>query len=303
MSILLDGSTRVLIQGITGGEARQQLPYMLAYGTRIVAGVSPGKGGSRVEGIPVHDTIEEACAEHAIDMAVLFVPARHCREAALEAIAARIPTVVIVAEGVPHHDAALVLQEAREQGVRVIGPNAQGIISPGKAKVGGTGGDRPDRIFRPGPVGIISRSGGMGAEVASMLTRGGIGQSTYAAIGGDLLIGSDYCDLFSLYQEDPETRVLFLFGELGTGREEAAAVAIEDGKFRKPVVAFVAGDFLEGLAQGITFGHTGTLVKGSAGTAAGKKARLREAGVLVADRLDEIPGLVREALNQTLPLR
>src|SRR5439155_4793687 len=192
MSILLHAESRVLVQGITGREATLHVAYMRAYGTRVVAGVSPGRGGESADGIPVYDTVRQALRSHQVDVDVLFVPARFVRDAALEAIEAGIPLVVILAEGVPHHDTADLLARATEIGVRVVGPNSQGIMSPGKAKVGGPGGDRPDLMFRPGPVGIMSRSGGMGAEVAMALTKSGIGQSTYVAVGGDLLVGTEF---------------------------------------------------------------------------------------------------------------
>ncbi|HEX7128201.1 MAG TPA: CoA-binding protein [Thermodesulfobacteriota bacterium] len=298
MSILLDGSTRVLVQGITGREASLHVPYMQRYGTRIVAGVSPGKGGGEVHGVPVYDTVRDAVRAHEVDLAVLFVSARFTRDAALETIESRVPVAVLLAEGVPHHDAAEIVERAREVGVRVIGPNSQGMISPGKAKVGGTGGDRPDLIFRPGPVGVISRSGGMGAEVAMALTKAGIGQSTYVAIGGDLVIGSEYTDLLPLFDADPDTRAVVLFAEPGTGREEAAAEFIARTGFAKPVVAFVSGEILERLPRGMHFGHTGALIEAGLGRPSQKKAALRAAGVRIAERFDDIVPLVREALAE-----
>jgi succinyl-CoA synthetase alpha subunit len=301
MSILLDSTSRVLVQGISGREAGLHVPYMRAYGTRVVAGVSPGKGGEDVAGVPVYDSIRAARKVHDVDMSVLFIPARYVRDAALEAIEAGIPLVVILAEGVPHHDAAEILARAREEGVRVLGPNSQGVISPGKAKVGGPGGDRPGLMFRPGPVGVISRSGGMGAEISMALTKAGIGQSTYVAIGGDLLIGTEYTDLLPLFQEDPETHTVFLFGEPGTGREEGAAELIRRKEFTKPVVAFVAGEFLESLPRGVHFGHTGALIDGGLGRPSRKKAILREVGVQVAEHLDEIVPLVKAALTSAVP--
>jgi succinyl-CoA synthetase alpha subunit len=298
MSILLDHGTRVLVQGIAGREAAVHVAYMRGYGTQIVAGVAPGRGGQEINGVRVYDTVRAACRAERVDLSVLFVPARFVRDAALEAIAARVPIIVILAEGVPHHDAAEILARAGDAGVIVIGPNSQGLMSPGKAKVGASGGDRPDLIFSPGPVGVISRSGGMGAEVCMALTKAGIGQSTYVAIGGDLLIGSEFTDLLPLFQMDPETRVVFLFGEPGTGREEAAADLIARGTFTKPVVAFITGEFLEALPPGAQFGHTGALIEGNRGRPSWKKQVLRNAGVHVADDLDDIVPLVRGALLQ-----
>ncbi len=296
MSILLDDGTRVLVQGVAGREAAVHVPYMRAYGTRVVGGVAPGRGRQEIGGVPVYDTVRAACQTERVDLSVLFVPARFVRDAALEAIAARVPIIVILAEGVPHHDAAEILARADEMGVKVLGPNSQGLISPGKAKVGGPGGDRPELMFRPGPVGVISRSGGMGAEVCMALTKAGIGQSTYVAVGGDLLIGMEFTDLLPLFEADPETHVVFLFGEPGTGREEAAAELVGRGAVTKPVVAFITGEFLERLPRGMHFGHTGTLIEGDRGRPSLKKRLLREAGVRVADDLDEIVPLVRAAL-------
>jgi succinyl-CoA synthetase alpha subunit len=296
MSILLDGQTRVLVQGITGRQARHHVAYMVRYGTAVVAGVSPGKGGVPIDGIPVYDSVAEARDRHRPDVAVLFVPGHAAREAALESIACAIPLVVILAEGVPHHDAADVLDRARAQGVRVIGPNSQGMISPGRAKLGGTGGEFPERMYRPGPVGIVSRSGGMGGEIASALSRRGIGQSTSVSIGGDLLIGTAFADLLPLFEADPETSVMVLFGEPGTGHEEAAAQMLADGRITKPVVAFVCGEALEQLPRGMSFGHTSGLIGRGIGSPARKKRLLREAGALVAERFEHVPDLVGEAL-------
>ena len=296
MSILLDEQSRVLVQGITGQQARTHVKYMVKYGTRVVAGVAPGRGGAEVDGLPVFDTVRAALRQREVDVAVLFIPGRAARDAALEAIDNGVPLVVILAEGVPHHDTAEVLARARARGVRVIGPNAQGMISPGKAKLGGTGGQYPERLYMPGPVGIISRSGGMGGEIGSALTRAGIGQSTYVSIGGDLLIGSSFADLLPLFEADPETRAVVLFGEPGTGHEEAAADLIASGKVAKPVVAFVAGEALESLPRGMSFGHTGGLIARGLGSPRRKKQVLRDAGALVAERFTDIPRLVAEAL-------
>lgn len=296
MSVLLDGTTRVLVQGITGQQARRHVGYMRAYGTNVVAGVAPGRGGQAVDGVPVFDTVRSAVRAHPADLAVLFVPARSARDAALEAIEAGIGTVVVLAEGVPHHDGAEVIAAARRKGVRVVGPNSQGMISPGKAKIGGTGGPIPERMFRPGPVGIVSRSGGMGGEIGFALTRAGIGQSTYVAIGGDLMIGTAFADLAPLYEADPETEALVIFGEAGTAHEEDMADLVASGRFTKPVVALIVGEALEAVPRGTSFGHTSALVGRGLGSTSGKKRRLREAGARVAEVFSDVPRLVAEAL-------
>lgn len=296
MSVLLDGGTRVMIQGITGGQARNHVRYMRDYGTNVVCGVSPGKGGQRVEGVPVYDTVGSALADHQVDLTVLFIGATRVKDAALEAIENGIPTTFILEDGVPLHDASEVMTRARARGVRVIGPSAQGMISPGKAKIGGTGGAEPARVFRPGPAGIISRSGGMGVETSLLLSRHGIGQSTYVAIGGDLMTGTGFVDLLPLFEADPETRVIVMFGEPGTSQEEDAAALIASGAITKPVVAFVAGISLESLPQGLSFGHTSAIMGSGAGSASAKRAALRAAGVAVAERFNDIPRLVADRL-------
>lgn len=296
MSILLDRTTRVMVQGITGGQARNHARYMRDYGTNIVCGVSPGKGGQILDGIPVYDTVAAALRKHAVDLSVLFIGAQRVKDAALEAVEHAIPTTFILEDGVPLHDACEVLTRARVRGVRVVGPSAQGMISPSKAKIGGTGGSEPLRVFQPGPVGIISRSGGMGVETSLLLGRHGIGQSTYVAIGGDLMTGTGFADLLPLFEADAETRVVVLFGEPGTSQEEEAATLIASGAITKPVVAFVAGVSLEALPKGLTFGHTSAIMGSGAGSASAKKAALRSAGVRVADRFNDILPLVRTAL-------
>jgi len=296
VSILLDGESRVLVQGIAARQARTHLPYMLRYGTKVVAGVAPGRGGEAIEGVPAYDTVAAALRHHAVDVSVLFIPAPAARDAALEAIEHGVPLVQVLAEGVPHHDAAEILERAAAKGVRVIGPNSQGMISPGKAKLGGTGGAEPERLFRPGPVGIVSRSGGMGGEIGNALTRRGIGQSTYVSIGGDLLIGTGFAPLLELFEGDPETRAVVMFGEPGTGHEEEAADLVRAGGFTKPLIALIVGEALERLPKGMSFGHTSSIIERGLGSPARKKELLREAGALVAETFAELPELVATAL-------
>jgi succinyl-CoA synthetase alpha subunit len=280
MSILLDGQSRVLVQGITGRQARTHVKYMVSYGTRVVAGVSPGKGGTEVEGIPVFDTVRSALQKHEVDISVLFIAAPGVRDAALAAIEHRVPLVLVLAESVPHRDTAEICHRASLNGVRVIGPNSQGMITPGKAKLGGTGGQFPERMYLPGPVGIMSRSGGMGGEIGSALTQQGIGQSTYVSVGGDLLTGTSFADLLPLFEADSQTRAVVMFGEPGTGHEETAAALIASGAITKPVVAFVCGEALEQLPRGMSFGHTSSIISRGFGSPSRKRQLLREAGVL-----------------------
>jgi succinyl-CoA synthetase alpha subunit len=298
MTILIDENSNVLVQGITGRQARTHVPYMIRYGTKVVAGVAPGKGGTAIEGISVYDSVAKAVQNHPVDVSVLFVPAPYAKDAALEAVESNVPLVVVLAEGVPHHDAAEIIDQATKRGLRLIGPNSQGMISPGKAKLGGTGGAEPEQLYKAGPVGIISRSGGMGGEIANVLTRNGIGQSTYVSIGGDLLIGTGFVPLLRLFEEDPETRAVVMFGEPGTGHEEEVADLVRGGEFTKPLIALIVGEAVEKLPKGMSFGHTSSIIARGLGSPSRKKRLLREAGVMVAETLSEIATLVENAFGK-----
>lgn len=303
MSILLDASTKVVVQGITGWQARQHVPWMVAYGTSIAAGTSPGKGGERVADIPVYDSVADAvAADGPFDATVIFARGRDTADAALEAIDAGVRLVLMLAEGVPFRDTMLVTAAARDANATVVGPNSQGIISPGQAKLGGTGGDRPDRLFSPGRVGVVSRSGGMGQETCWLLGKHGIGQSTYVALGGELLTGCDFVDIVGLFDDDPQTDVVVVFGEPGTSREEQLAEHIADGRVRKPVIAHVAGSFVESRGDGLAFGHAGAVVDGERGAPSAKRRLLTEAGARVAERWSDIPRLVADAMDLPCPV-
>jgi len=296
MSILLDENSHVLVQGITGQQARTHVSYMVRYGTQVVAGVSPGKGGTAQDGIPVYDSVRTALSKHSVNISVLFIPAPYARDAALEAIENGVAIVVVLAEGVPHHDAAEMIDRASRRGVRLIGPNSQGMISPGKAKLGGTGGSEPERLYQPGPVGIISRSGGMGGEISNALTRRGIGQSTYVSIGGDLLIGTDSVSLLRLFEEDLQTRAVVMFGEPGTGHEEEVAKFVCEEGFTKPLIALVVGESIEKMPKGMSFGHTSSIIARGFGSPARKRKLLRQAGIKVADSFSDLARRVEQAL-------
>lgn len=297
MPILVGASTRILVQGITGREAATFTLESLAYGARIVAGVSPGKGGARVHGVPVFDGVRSALREQPCDASVISVPPPFALEAALEALEHGIRLLVIVTERVPRKDAAAILEHARAArasgAARVIGPNSLGVISPGLARCGMCGGsaDAVRRAYSPGGVGIISRSGGMMTEIASLLTQAGIGQSTCVSIGGDPLVGSTFLDLLPLFEADPETRSLVLFCEPGGAMEEHLAEHLRSRGSRLRIVAFIAGRFAD-QRQGVRFGHAGALVNGAQGSPAGKARALAGAGVRVAAKLSEIPALV-----------
>ncbi|MDP3771964.1 MAG: succinate--CoA ligase subunit alpha [bacterium] len=299
MSILIDKKTRILIQGITGNEGARACREALAYGTKVLAGVTPGKGGQRVEGVPVYNTIAEAMRIHAaINTSLIVVPGVFVKDAALEAIHARIPLIVILTEHVPAADAALIVHTARRYGVRIVGPSSIGIISPGKAKIGSIGTAEIAHVFRPGPIGVISKSGGMTAEIAVVLGRAGFGQSTVVGIGGDLIIGSDFADLLVLYKDDPETRAIVLFGEVGGTYEERAAEYIAQARFKKPVVALIAGRFAEALSEETVLGHAGAIVARGRGSYASKIRALKKAGVHIASSVEEIPLILKRVMGR-----
>ncbi len=296
MSILVDATTRILVLGITGREAVSFTRDTLDYGGQVVAGVTPGRGGRDVHGIPVYDTVREAVAAHGAYAAVIAVPPRALRDAAFECIAYRIPLVVIVTERVPRRDAAQIVELAAREGVRIIGPNSMGLISPGKTKVGSVGGPAADtaRSFVPGSIGIMSRSGGMTTEIASLLAQHGLGVSTAISIGGDPITGSSFASLLPLFEADPETEAVVTFSEPG-GPAEAELVETlheREAGTRLRIVSFIAGDFMAEM-PGVRFGHAGALVQREEDSAAAKSAMLRTAGVHVAERLGDIPALVR----------
>lgn len=298
MGIIVDRATRVLVQGITGSEGSRAAAEMLKYGTRVVAGVRPGKAGQRIHDVPVYDSVVDAIAQHPdVNASLIAVPASAVLAAAAEAIAARIPLVVLLTEHVPTRAAAEVLAAARDAGVRIVGPSSVGIIAPGKGKIGAIGSSEVADVFRPGRIGVISKSGGMTAELAVALSRGGFGISTAVGIGGDILIGSDFVDMLRCFQDDGETDAVVCFGEVGGSYEELAAGYIASGAFTKPVVAIIAGKFTDTLPIGTTLGHAGAIVAKGRGSYRSKIDALRSAGVRIADRLEEIPVLLRQALH------
>lgn len=289
MAILLDRKTRVLVQGITGREARMVTKHMLTYGTAVVCGVTPGRGGDEVAGVPVYDTVAEAVAAHRPTAALVSVPPAATLDAALEAIEAGLRLLLIATERVPKHDALRLLHAASAARVRVIGPNSAGLINPSqRIKLGAIGGDRPERAFVPGRIGVISRSGGMTAELGLMLQRRGFGVSTAVSVGGDALIGTPPAELLPLFQADPETDAVVLFSEPGTRFEEDVAGALADGRFCKPLFALVAGRFTESLPEGTAFGHAAAIIRGGSGRPSAKLAALRKAGAWATEDLDEL---------------
>lgn len=281
MSILIDHMTRVLVQGITGREGRFHTGSMLAYGTHIVAGVTPGKGGTFVEQVPVYDSVAEAARDTRIDASIVFVPAGFAVDALYEAVDAEIKLIVCITEGIPMQDMMGVCRYAVLKGTRLIGPNCPGVISPGRSKIGIMPGD----IYTAGSIGIVSRSGTLTYEVVAALTQHGIGQSTCVGIGGDPIIGSSFVDILTLFEQDRETKAIVLIGEIG-GTDEEAAARYVSSRVSKPVVAFIAG---KGAPPERRMGHAGALIAAGGTTAEEKMQILREHGVLVVDRPNQIP--------------
>ncbi len=289
MSILLDNTTRVIVQGITGREGQFHTRNMLAAGTNVVGGTTPGKGGQTIENLPVFDTVAQAKAATDANATCIFVPASGAADAIVEAATAGIELIVCITEGIPVVDMTRAMLVVREKGARLIGPNCPGLCTPGHGKIGII----PYQIFTPGPVGFISRSGTLTYEVVSLLTEAGFGQSTCIGIGGDPIIGSTFVDYLKLFENDPQTKVVVMCGEIGGSDEEDAAEYIRT-TMKKPVVAFISG---RTAPPGKRMGHAGAIISGNTGTAQGKVAALQAAGVPVADPIFDVPGLVKQILG------
>lgn len=288
MSILLDKSTRVIVQGITGREGQYHTHNMIAAGTTVVGGVTPGKGGQEVEGVPVFDTVAQAKARTDANATCIFVPPAGAADAIEEAAYAGIELIVCITEGIPVVDMTRAILAVREKGATLIGPNCPGLCTPGHGKIGII----PYGMFTPGPVGFISRSGTLTYEVVSLLTNEGLGQSTCIGIGGDPIIGSTFADYLKRFDEDPQTEVVVMCGEIGGSDEEDAAEYIRT-QMKKPVVAFISG---RTAPPGKRMGHAGAIVSGNTGTAQGKVEALQAAGVPVADTIFDVPALVKKVL-------
>jgi succinyl-CoA synthetase alpha subunit len=289
VSILVDRDTRVLVQGITGREGSFHTEQMVEYGTNVVSGVTPGGKGKSVAGVPVFDTVADAVAETAPNVAIIFVPARFAPDAIYEAIDNDLPLVVCITEGIPVADMVPVYAHAQNRGTRLLGPNCPGLITPGEAKVG----IMPGFIHTLGPVGVVSRSGTLTYEVVDALSRAGTGQSTAVGIGGDPVIGTSFVDVLGLFEADPATDAIVMIGEIGGNDEETAARFIQD-HVTKPVVGFIAG---QTAPPGKRMGHAGAIISGGSGTAAEKMAALEAAGVRVVDRPSAVPGAIQAALR------
>jgi succinyl-CoA synthetase alpha subunit len=290
MSILVDRDTRVLVQGITGRDGSFHAGQMKEYGTKVVAGVTPGKGGGKVHGIPVFDSVAEAVAKTGANTSVVYVPAGLAQDAIYESVDADVPLVVCITEGIPVRDMVEVWAHMQGRNTRLVGPNCPGLISPGQAKVG----IMPGYIHKPGRVGLVSRSGTLTYEVVWQLTNAGLGQTTCIGIGGDPIIGTRFLDTLALFEGDDATEAVVLIGEIGGTDEEEAAAYIEE-HLSKPVVAFIAG---QTAPPGKRMGHAGAIVSGGTGTAKEKIERFAAAGIPVARIPSEIPALVAEALKR-----
>ncbi|HJU90621.1 MAG TPA: succinate--CoA ligase subunit alpha [Gemmatimonadaceae bacterium] len=289
MSIFIDERTRLVVQGITGRDGSFHTKQMMEYGTAVVAGVTPGKGGQRFEGsVPVFNTLAEAVTETGANTSVIYVPPAFAADAMMEAAEAGIALIVCITEGVPVLDMTRVYPFVKEKGARLIGPNCPGLITPGKSKVGII----PGRICTAGPVGVVSRSGTLTYEVVYQLTRAGIGQTTCVGIGGDPINGTNFIDCLAAFEKDPETKAVAMMGEIGGTDEQEAAQFVKE-KMKKPVVGFIAG---QTAPPGRRMGHAGAIISGSAGTAAEKIQAFTDAGIGVARRPIDFVRLIRERL-------
>lgn len=295
MSILIDKNTTVVIQGLSGFQARFDTEGCLRYGTRVVAGVVPGREGEHVLGLPVYNSVSEAARNHRPDVSVIYVPANGAKDAICEAAHSGIKIILTLTEKIPSRDFSEAYRIAKLHGARLLGPNCNGVISPGRSKIGILGND--PRFFKPGPVGLLSRSGGMIHEICNLLTKAGVGQSTAVSIGGDPMVGTSFSDGLTLFESDDETRAVVMYCEPGGRMEEDAAELIASKKFSKPVVAFVAGKFIESMPAGTPFGHAGALIEGGRGKPSAKIEALKRAGVTIAERLDDIPDIVQAKLQ------
>ncbi len=289
MGILIGASTRAIVQGITGKQGSYQTKLMRDYGTKILAGVSPGKGGNTIEGLPVFDTVEEAVDSYSPDASIVFVPAKYAQDAVLEAIANRVKKIIVITEHIPIKDSINMIANAAQSNISIIGPNTPGIITPGECKLG----IMPSNIFSPGAVGLVSRSGTLAYEIAADLKAQGLGESTCFGVGGDPVVGLNFIDALKLFKEDAKTKAVVLIGEIGGNMEEQTAEYLALQQYPKPVVAYVAGRF---APAGKRMGHAGAIITGKQGTAQSKIEAFSNAGVKIAKKPNDIAKLVSESL-------
>ncbi|MBW1668365.1 MAG: succinate--CoA ligase subunit alpha [Deltaproteobacteria bacterium] len=298
MSILLDENTKVIVQGMTGREGSLRTAFMKGYGTKVVAGVTPGRGGEEVQGIPVFDTVQEAIKHKGeVDATVTFIPGPALKNAVYEAIDSGIKFIVSPVERIPVHDVIAMVQYALKNGAKLLGPGSLGIISPGKAAMGWLGGNTEwaRTLFQPGPVGVISRSGGQSGTVPWALREAGLGISTALHIGTEPVLGLSMAEVLELFEKDEQTKAVAVFGEIGGTLEEEAAEAVAQGKYTKPLVVFIAGAW---APEGMRFSHASSIVERGKGTAQGKIEALTKAGAHVVDSPEEIAPLIKKLINQ-----
>lgn len=296
---LLKKGARLIGQGLTGTEGSRALPRMTSYGTKIVAGVTPGKGGQEVEGVPIFNTIKEVLeVVGGVDGTVQFVPPLFVKGAVIEAVEAGLKFILISAEKVPTSDEAYMYALAQKHGASIIGPNSVGLLSThNRIRLGLIGGSDPDKVFPKGEISIVSKSGSMTAEIGLHLKNNGLGTSWAVGIGGDIVEGTDFADLLLELENDPETKASVIFGELGGTYEERVGKLVRDGKIKKPVVALIAGDFTMKLPSEVQFGHAGAIIEGERGLPDFKRKFLKESGVQVAENFDDIAGFLKGAIN------
>ena len=301
MAVLVDENTRMLIQGITGRFGQGVARRMIEVGSKVVVGVTPGRGGQKVWGVPVYDTIKEALqAVGPVDAAVTVVPGPDAKKAVIEAFEAGIKTLLMRVERVPLHDALEIIAYAKRQNIRLVGPGSAGVVSPGKASFGGLGGfigssDLPKIAFKPGRIGVISRSGGQTSTLSWAVCSAGFGISTAVHLGSEPVLGTTLAELLPLYQEDEDTDGVVYFGEIGTVMEEEAAEIIKEGKYTKPLIAYIAG---KGLPSGLRFSHASAIVEGGKGTAEGKIKALEDVGAHVAEKPADIGAILQKVFKK-----
>lgn len=296
MSILINEDTKAVVQGITGREASEKVPEMIDYGTDVIAGVTPGKAGEEVAGVPVYDTVKEALDQYPeINSSLIYVPPFAAKDAAMEAMENDIKLLNIITERIPTKDAWEIYEKARQKNVTIVGPTSVGIISPGKSKLGPIGGSEPEKVYKPGKVGVVSKSGGMTTETSWVVRQAGYGVSTAAGLGGDVIAGTTFEDALKMFEEDDQTEAVVMYGELGGTYEEKAAELLENKVFTKPLIAFIAGKFTEDMPSK-KYGHAGAIIRGDRGTPSAKEKALEEAGAHVVD----VHHKIGEKLNEVL---
>ena len=298
MGTIITTQTTVLVQGITGNEGARATEEMIASGISVVAGVTPGKGGKTIHNVPVYDSVQEAIAQHEVNTSVIYVPPLMVYDAAMEAMYNGITTLLIITENVPVRDTALLCAYAQQHGICIVGPSSIGVLDTRLGKLGSIAKPGEQGIYTKGSIGIISKSGGMCAETALVLSQAGYGQSSVVGIGGDQIMGISYADLLPLFEQDADTEAIVIYGEIGGGYEEELAEYVAKHTPKKPILAYISGQFAETLPRSMALGHAGAIIEDGKGKAVDKKAALQKAGVIVVDFHYEIPAALKKALKK-----